>query len=471
MSKNIGPPIVNNNLLIYYDPANTYSYNGKGNTSVINNLVSPSLNGSLQNISTSFNYFGILSFNGSNSYISGSTPLIGLGTTANISINAWLNLSSLNTSCVFNSWSSTGSGSTNSNVTLIQSVTGQTNLKTATNWTVTLPIGPTTGNTLLAYFGWYNSLGITSITQSGSNANWVSLASTNNGSLYFSVWALNPIPAGTAQTSSIYFNGIARLWNCTFEEVSGLSASSVVDVVSTLSSTDPLFNTGNTSTTTVSNEYWINLWYYNDALGSTATETISSAGSGYTPSTSSAAVITPVNGNNGTSVFNISGMLSAYKIVSSTGVAGGLATDSTAGNNGIANFGYALTFKGTSTQSSSFSTSFGLVQKLGSVFARTASDYKLSASLSVNTWTNLCLVYSGIGVSAYINGQLAAYNSSGAITPNSGITSFAFGTNGLFGNNIELLNGNIGPISIYNTTLSTTQVLQNFNAFRSRFGL
>lgn len=75
-----------------------------------------------------------------------------------------------------------------------------------------------------------------------------------------------------------------------------------------------------------------------------------------------------------------------------------------------------------------------------------------------------------LGVSFYLNSNYVGFNSSAAITNFSGISSYAVGYNGI-STTVENLNGNIGPIQIYNAALTQSQITQNFNAFRSRYGL
>jgi hypothetical protein len=116
-------------------------------------------------------------------------------------------------------------------------------------------------------------------------------------------------------------------------------------------------------------------------------------------------------------------------------------------------------------------TLFSVVQKLGGLYARNnAGDYNLNTSIYSPGWINICVAFSNLGATSYINGNYVFTNVGAATSGNAGISTFAIGHNGL-NTNLEPLNGLIGLLSVYNAALSTSQALQNFNAFRSRFGL
>jgi hypothetical protein len=100
--------------------------------------------------------------------------------------------------------------------------------------------------------------------------------------------------------------------------------------------------------------------------------------------------------------------------------------------------------------------------------------YKPSGTISLNKWYNISLTYNGNGISSfsnfnlYINNTLqtlSAANTFAGIgqvntlgTLNTGTANFYF-------------NGNIASTQIYNRALSTTEIQQNFNALRGRFGI
>lgn len=86
-----------------------------------------------------------------------------------------------------------------------------------------------------------------------------------------------------------------------------------------------------------------------------------------------------------------------------------------------------------------------------------------------NNWTCYSMTYDGTTIRAYINGNLD--NSSTAI-------SGAINTSGTYAmyimsqNNInQFTDGKLSIVRMYNRALSATEILQNYNATKSRFGL
>ena len=90
---------------------------------------------------------------------------------------------------------------------------------------------------------------------------------------------------------------------------------------------------------------------------------------------------------------------------------------------------------------------------------------------SLNIWYYLTVTADVTNVKFYLNGELKNTSSqgSGAITssPTLSIGSFVNGS-GTPGTYFH--SGNIAQVSIYNRALSATEVLQNYNATKSRFG-
>ena len=101
------------------------------------------------------------------------------------------------------------------------------------------------------------------------------------------------------------------------------------------------------------------------------------------------------------------------------------------------------------------------------------SAYTSTNSLSINTWYNVVISFTNASIKIYLNGQLISGSLSGI---NTGLfvgnAPVLLGTyRGLSGNYASMLNGNMGSTLIYNTALSDSEVTQNFNATKSRFGL
>jgi hypothetical protein len=96
------------------------------------------------------------------------------------------------------------------------------------------------------------------------------------------------------------------------------------------------------------------------------------------------------------------------------------------------------------------------------------------------SWQNVTMVFDGSGVgnssrlSAYINGiqQNLTYTGTIPSTAGSGNTLYIGNTGPFSGPNSNLFSaGNIGAFLSYNRILSATEILQNYNAVKSRYGL
>ena len=91
-----------------------------------------------------------------------------------------------------------------------------------------------------------------------------------------------------------------------------------------------------------------------------------------------------------------------------------------------------------------------------------------AGSYSVNEWVNIiALVERGVSMRAYKNASLVGSTTapSGSV---SGTTLFSIGNNS--GVNLSW-DGQIANVSLYNRALSASEVEQNFNALRGRFGI
>lgn len=90
-----------------------------------------------------------------------------------------------------------------------------------------------------------------------------------------------------------------------------------------------------------------------------------------------------------------------------------------------------------------------------------------SAALAINTWHNFAATYNNTAKSIYVNGNVAG--TSTYIGPG----DFTNGNNVFMGSRqgdlSRSLRGRISTACIYNRALSATEVLQNYNATRTRF--
>jgi hypothetical protein len=98
----------------------------------------------------------------------------------------------------------------------------------------------------------------------------------------------------------------------------------------------------------------------------------------------------------------------------------------------------------------------------------TGFSYSPSAILTVNSWYNVVLVWNTVTNKAigYLNGDLK-FDSSHTYWATT-LPAIAIG-NGF--SSARYFKGNIASTFIYNKSLSATEVLQNYNATKSRFGL
>ena len=97
--------------------------------------------------------------------------------------------------------------------------------------------------------------------------------------------------------------------------------------------------------------------------------------------------------------------------------------------------------------------------------------YNTGYTIPLNTWVNIVYTYSGTGTTGsqtvYING-LNIYQSSagsGPISANSNAVRVGFDDNNWY------WGGRISNTTIYNRALTASEIQQNFNATRSRFGI
>jgi hypothetical protein len=94
-----------------------------------------------------------------------------------------------------------------------------------------------------------------------------------------------------------------------------------------------------------------------------------------------------------------------------------------------------------------------------------------------NVWYNTCCVHSRSGgistLTGYVNGvATTGFTNNATAAPNNNSFPISIGKRFYNSNPYgRILNGNIAQISIYNRALSVTEVLQNYNALKGRFGL
>lgn len=103
---------------------------------------------------------------------------------------------------------------------------------------------------------------------------------------------------------------------------------------------------------------------------------------------------------------------------------------------------------------------------IGESTLSTSVSYPTS-NFSTNTWYNINATYDGSSTNLFVNGVLVA-NSTGKSGTITGTNDMNLGrSNG----NEYFLQGNMSLMQLYNRALSASEILQNYNATKSRFGL
>ena len=95
------------------------------------------------------------------------------------------------------------------------------------------------------------------------------------------------------------------------------------------------------------------------------------------------------------------------------------------------------------------------------------NDFRATSSLSPATpWFNIVAKYDGTSRTMWVNGaQLSGSNSSGGHNVTTSALQIAKTVNA------EYLNGKIGQALIYNRALSDSEILSNYTAIRTRYGV
>jgi len=103
------------------------------------------------------------------------------------------------------------------------------------------------------------------------------------------------------------------------------------------------------------------------------------------------------------------------------------------------------------------------------------TGFASSIPTSTNTWYYIGFTYDGSTLTGYVNGASAGTAAYSRQTPfNNGSTALHYGLANNDSTNLgdgTYANCRIGAFHVYNTAISTTQVLSNFNAQRSRYGV
>jgi len=95
-----------------------------------------------------------------------------------------------------------------------------------------------------------------------------------------------------------------------------------------------------------------------------------------------------------------------------------------------------------------------------------------SVSISSDEWYYCAFTRSGNTHKAYLNGVLGNTNSTAHLgTSTTGMSVIRIGYSADYDASDRTFEGSVGPLTIYNKTLSDTEIQQNYNATKTRFGL
>jgi hypothetical protein len=94
------------------------------------------------------------------------------------------------------------------------------------------------------------------------------------------------------------------------------------------------------------------------------------------------------------------------------------------------------------------------------------NDDLTASGVVADTWFNICETYDGTYARLYINGSLVT-----GPTAKSWNTIDSYANVGAQAGGSDYWYGSIAQVLVYNTALSDSEVLQNFNALKARFGL
>jgi hypothetical protein len=98
------------------------------------------------------------------------------------------------------------------------------------------------------------------------------------------------------------------------------------------------------------------------------------------------------------------------------------------------------------------------------------TTYTIGSSITTGTWNNIVGQYDGANWNIYLNSVLVSstLQNQGPLTSTSPSSiGAAYISNGY----ARFLNGSIANLQVYNRALSATEILQNYNATKTRFGL
>jgi hypothetical protein len=99
-------------------------------------------------------------------------------------------------------------------------------------------------------------------------------------------------------------------------------------------------------------------------------------------------------------------------------------------------------------------------------------NYTVNMTNALNTWMNITCIIDNVNrtMTAYKNGSLVGTSSQwSAFTPPS--SAVTIGNNSMTGNTGDFIKGRIANVQVYNRSLTATEISQNYESDKTRFGL
>lgn len=115
------------------------------------------------------------------------------------------------------------------------------------------------------------------------------------------------------------------------------------------------------------------------------------------------------------------------------------------------------------------SSTFTTVSSGSVVTARLRGGTIRTISNVTTTWHELVITWNGTTANAYYDGSYVDTVSVGTAALQD--TNFSIGANNVLVTPADFFNGRVANVKVYNRALSATEILQNYNATRNRFGV
>lgn len=94
-----------------------------------------------------------------------------------------------------------------------------------------------------------------------------------------------------------------------------------------------------------------------------------------------------------------------------------------------------------------------------------------STTINADYWYHCAFTRQGDIFKAYLNGELVATNTNTNFTNSTGMTAIRIGYSSDYDASDRTFEGSVGPVTIHSRELSASEVLQNFEAARDRYGI